>query len=294
MTPPTGPSLWVDGRVVDVDTPVVTAVDHGLTVGDGLFETLRVVRGQPVFWSRHLRRLHRGLRTIGLEHPDDTAWSELLDRHLRAGTDAVLADRRDQDSRLRLTVTSGPGPSGARRTTRSHRGAALPTVIVAAEPLGPPPGPLSTCTVRFARNERSPLAGVKTTSYGEAAVLLHHATGTGVDEALLADTTGRLSEAVTANVFVSVEGRLRTPGTDAGCLPGIVREVLLESGVAEEADLPVAALTAADEVFLTSATRGVVSVHAVDAHPVPTIDGPLTHAARAAYERAVADDLGGR
>ncbi|MCD9623352.1 aminotransferase class IV [Rhabdothermincola salaria] len=284
MSPPP-PVVWVDGSLGDEAGARIAALDRGFTVGDGVFETIRVARGRPVFWTRHLRRLHHGLQVVGLEDPDDDGAALALDEQLRAGAEAVLAHRAGPDARLRLTVTSGPGPLGPRRSPGPL------TTVVAAADTGPTPTSITACTVRWARNERSVLAGVKSTSYGEGVALLDHASRMGADEAILADTTGRLSEAVTANVFVAVDGRLATPGLDTGCLAGTVRDVVLEAGLATEHDLPIAVLHDADEVFVTSATRGVVPVSIVDAHPVPSVGGPLTLAAREAYDRAVDQDL---
>jgi branched-chain amino acid aminotransferase len=268
--------VWVNGTLLDADEAVVSALDHGLTLGDGLFETIRVQSSSPVFWRRHLDRLRDGLRHLGLRPP-------LSDVQLRAAVDETIEASGRADARVRLTVTSGSGPMGP------ARGEAAGTVVVAIGDLAPPPTSLRVCTVRWVRNERSALAGVKSTSYGEGVLVLEHARRTGADEAVLADTTGRLSEAVTANVFLSVDGALVTPGRAAGCLPGIVRGVLLDGGAAVERDLPLAALLRADEIFLTSATRGVVPVSHVDGHPVPSVDGPLTRSARTTFVHAVAD-----
>lgn len=274
--------VWVDGVLRPPGEATVDALDHGLTVGDGLFETIRAVGGRPVFWARHLGRLRRGAATMGIEPGVD-------DATLGGAVTAVLAadglDAPGARARVRVTVTSGPGPLGP------TRGAGPATVVVSAAPLAPPPDSLTVCTVPWARNERSPLAGVKCTSYADGVALLRHATAAGADEALLGDTTGRLSEAVTANVVVGVGGVALTPSLTAGPLPGIVREVLLDRGVVTEADLPLAVLATADEVLLTSATRGVVPVAAIDGRPVPLVGGPLLDAARAALAAAERDDL---
>jgi branched-chain amino acid aminotransferase len=70
-----------------------------------------------------------------------------------------------------------------------------------------------------------------------------------------------------------------TPPLSAGCLAGVTRQLLLELGVAEEHDLPLAALAEADEAFLTSSTRDVQAIASVDGTPLPATPGPLTKAA---------------
>ncbi len=145
----------------------------------------------------------------------------------------------------------------------------------------------------WVRNERSALAGVKSTSYGENVVMLEHVAGLGADEALLADGAGRLCEGITANVFVALGGVLTTPSRASGCLPGVIRQVLLDAGVATEADLPMSVVHEADEVFLTSSLRGVTPVSHVDGRALRTT-GALTADAARALADAVSADLATR
>ncbi len=99
--------MWLDGRLRDPAEPVISGLDHGITVGDGAFETCQVIDGRAFALTRHLRRLSRSLRGLGLDEPDLDA--------VRAGVDAVLAVRPDL-GRLRITVTAGIGPLGSTRT----------------------------------------------------------------------------------------------------------------------------------------------------------------------------------
>ena len=133
------------------------------------------------------------------------------------------------------------------------------------------------------------MAGLKTTSYAENVVMLAHAKARGASEALMANTAGRLCEGTGSNVFLGVNGRLVTPPLSSGCLAGITRALVLEWVGAEEVDLPTSALAEADEVFLTSSTRDVMPVHAVDGRALPS-PGPLTaRAAEVFAARAAAD-----
>src|SRR5207249_644859 len=86
-------------------------------------------------------------------------------------------------------------------------------------------------------------------------VALQWAHGRGAGEGVFANLTGRLCEGTGTNVFVGSGGRLLTPPLSSGCLGGVTRQLLLELGVAEEADLPVSALADADEACITSSTR---------------------------------------
>ncbi len=248
--------FWVGDRLVDPIDATVSVLDHGLTVGDGAFETLLVRNGVPFAITRHLGRLERSLEGLGVP-----AVPQLL---LRDAVDAVVADAGDdaRRARLRITVTSGDGPFG------SERGTGTPTLVVTLTPAWSWPATTTLATVPWVRNERSAVAGLKTTSYAENAVALAHAHRLGASEAVLSDTRGRLSECTGSNVFVVMDGVALTPSSASGCLAGVTRALVLEWGrdVAEvrEADLPYDVLRTADEVFITSSTR--------DVHPVVRID----------------------
>ncbi|MDQ3148169.1 MAG: aminotransferase class IV, partial [Actinomycetota bacterium] len=143
----------------------------------------------------------------------------------------------------------------------------------------------------WARNERSAVAGLKTTSYAENVVALAWAQARGADEAVLANTGGSLCEGTGTNVFVAVGGRLVTPPLASGCLAGVTRALVLERSAAEEADLPLDALAGAEEAFLTSSTREVQPVATVDGQPLRRCPGPLTAAAQEAFRDLLATDL---
>jgi branched-chain amino acid aminotransferase len=249
--------IWVDGRVVEADSARVPALDHGLTVGDGAFETCKVVDGEVFALTRHLRRLSRSLSILGLPPVDDGRLRDAVEQ-------AVAAAGRLPLARLRITVTGGPGPLG------SDRGSSGPTLVVAVSATSPWPARIAVVTVPWTRNENSAVAGAKTTSYAENVVALNAAHARGAHEALLANTRGMLCEGTGSNVFVGVGDRLLTPPLTAGCLGGITRELLLEWAAEEglpvaEEDLPLDVLDTADDVLLTSSTR--------DVQPVAVLDG---------------------
>lgn len=256
--------VWADGALVDVDTPIVTARDHGLLIGDGVFESLAVLDGRARHLDRHLRRLRRGLTRLGLSGaPDDATLGGAIDELLEA-TGLV-------DARVRITVTAGPGPTMRERGGR-------PTTVVAIDRLPPPPIEVALTIVPWARNERSPLAGIKSTAWADNAYALRHAIANGFDNALFLDSTGRLSECATANVFLVVGDDVRTPSSASGCLAGVVREVLLDRGIATELDLFPADLESADAVFVTTSTTGVVPAVRIDDRTFPTASAAIDRA----------------
>lgn len=261
--------VWLDGALVPASEASVSVFDHGLTVGDGVFETLKAVDGMPFAVRRHLERLRRSAAALGLDVPAP-------DDELRAAITAVLEATPRDLARVRITVTGGAAPLG------SERGASRPTVVVAAADLAPTADSTAVCVVPWPRNERGALAGVKSTSYAENVVALAHAKARGCTEALFATTTSLLSEGTGSNVFVVLGGRLLTPPLTSGCLAGVTRELVLEVTEAEETDIPMADLDRAEEVFLTSTGRDVQPVHRVDDRELAA-PGPVTTTAAAAF-----------
>jgi branched-chain amino acid aminotransferase len=270
--------VWVGGRVVPGGEARVAATDHGLTVGDGVFETCKVVDGVPFALRRHLRRLDRSAEVLELACPPHAELEAAVAQVLAAVVPVPLG-------RLRITVTGGSGPLG------SDRGGAVPTVIVAVSPARPWPAAIHAVTVDWCRNERSAVAGAKTTSYVENVVALAAAHRRGAHEALLCNTRGELSEGTGSNVIVERGGVLVTPPLSSGCLAGITRELLLEWAGEEGLPLVEDVVTLADlarapEVLLTSSTRDVQHVGDLDGRP---IDGtPLGKAAVELFARRAA------
>ena len=270
MPGPTPTTVWVDGALRDADRAVVRALDHGLTVGDGVFETCKVLDGVPFALTRHLRRLRASAEGLGLEAPPE--------QEVRRAVDAVLGAAPVSHGRLRITWTAGLGPLASDRLDGPG------TLVVGASVTAPWPPGVSAVTVPWTRNERSATAGLKTTSYAENVVALRFARANGASEAIMANTRGELCEGTGTNVLVALDGALVTPPLDAGCLAGITRDLFLtwarEEGLpVHERSVPFGVLGQAEEVLLLSSTR--------DVQPVTTLDGrPLRHGdlGRAAVE----------
>jgi branched-chain amino acid aminotransferase len=269
--------VWIDGELLPVEQARVSPFDHAVLTGDGVFETLRVYRGVPFAARRHLDRLARSAAGLHLPAPDADV--------LRAVMDEVVAANGLVDGRLRITVTGGVGSLG------SDRAAVHPTVIVAVGPPTAWPATTDVAVVPWPRNERGALAGLKTVSYGENVVALAHAHERGAGEAVFGNLVGDLCEGTGTNVFVAAGGRLLTPPLSSGCLAGVTRELLLELVDVVEQDVPLSALAAADEAFLTSSTREVQPIRSVDGTPLAAAPGPLTQAASAALTDLVEREL---
>jgi branched-chain amino acid aminotransferase len=258
------------GTLMPADEARVSPFDHGFTVADGVFETLKVVNGRPFALTRHLARLGTSCVGLGLAHPNHAVIREAVEVLLASSDPTPLA-------RLRITVTGGDGPLG------SDRGTAPATVVVAASPIAPWPATTTVVTVPWPRNERSALVGVKSTSYAENVHALAHAHSLGASEAIFGNTVGQLCEGTGTNIFVVIAGEIVTPTLSSGCLPGITRALICEWANVREADLPLEVLSTADEIFLASSTRDVHPVTRVDDRSLPT--GSITAKVASTFAR---------
>jgi branched-chain amino acid aminotransferase len=284
-----GVVIWSNGRLYGPDDLLLSGVDHGVTVGDGVFETCAVYEGTAFALTRHLRRLTRSAVGIGLAEPD-------LDL-VREGVAAVLAAAGPEVGRLRITLTGGPGPLGSYRFAPEEQ---RQTVLVLAGP-GASSEVSRVVRVPWVRNERSSVAGLKTTSYAENVVAVSEAYRLGADEAVLANTVGDLCEGTASNVFVERGGELVTPPLSSGCLAGITRELLLEWAAA--AGLPVREgapgelrYDVLDEVgdgtthlMMSGSIRNVSPVVSLDGSAVAA--GPISLEAQRLFQARLADDL---
>lgn len=242
------------GSLVERGEAVVSVFDHGFTVGDGVFETLKVVRGVPFALSRHLERLTASARTLGAVLPDLGHVREAVAMVIAANTEEL-----GELARLRITWTSGSAPLG------SDRADVPPTLVVATMRQQPWPPTTSAITIPGIRNPRSLLAGAKSTSYAENVVALARAHAAGASEAILGTVDGLVSEGTGSNVVLVLDGEAITPTLASGCLPGITRALVIAWLGVVERDVPLEALAEASEVMLVSSTR--------DVHPVTWLDG---------------------
>ena len=273
--------VWLNGQLLEESKARISPFDHGLLTGDGVFETLRVYPasasasggrsgpGIPFAARRHLERLARSAAGLGLPLPGPPV--------IHRGMDEVIEANHLVEGRIRITVTGGPSALGSDRT------AAEPTVLVVGAPMEPWPDTVDVVTVPWPRNDRGALAGLKTISYAENVLALARARECGAGEAVFGNLAGNLCEGTGTNVFLGFDGRMITPPLSSGCLAGVTRDLLTELLLVAEEDVPLTALAGADEAFVTSSTREIQPIRAVDGRPLPAAPGPLTQEARRAF-----------
>ncbi len=243
---------WINGDLVPIADAKVSVLDHGFTVADGVFETLLVSDGKVFALDRHLARLTKSATGLGLPAPD----IELISK----GVTQVLSGNQKIDfGRVRVTLTSGSGPLGSDRVSSE------PTMVISLAEQSAWPASTAVLLVPWSRNENSPLAGLKTTSYAENVYALAAAKRHEFSEAVFCDTSGRLCEGTGSNIFFVKDDQIVTPSEASGLLRGVTRDLVIElareSGFdVVERDVDPQELWSAQEIFITSSTR--------DVHPV--------------------------
>lgn len=234
--------LWMDGG------DVLPASDRGLTLGDGIFETLLAVEGRLARPELHLERMTRSAVALGLPPPPDR---EVL---AAAAAEALARNGLDRGrAAVRLTLTAG---SSTRGLARDPAAASRLLVTVAPAPEAGTPVRLATSSVR--RNPASPASRHKTLSYIDSVLALREAQAAGADEAVMLSTRGRPASAAAANLVFRIDGRLATPPLSEGVLAGTTRARLLAAiPEMETRRLTLADARRADGVVLVNALRGV-------------------------------------
>lgn len=270
--------VWRNGELMGADEARVSPFDHGVLVGDGIFETLQAYKGEPFAASRHYCRLQHSAAKFGLQVPDER---ELLD-----AMRMVLKANDFREARLRITITGGISPLGSDRGTAEH------TLLVAASPIPKYNELGKVITVAFTRNEKSALVGVKSTSYGENVIALSLAKKKGADEAIFPNNAGMLCEGTGSNIFLVLDGQLLTPTLASGCLAGVTRSVVMdicaELGIkVTEKDVPLDDLKQADEAFLCGSLREVQGITSVDGVDLRSAPGAITQQIRQGFREFV-------
>ena len=246
--------LWLGTGLVAQDDARISPLDRGFTLGDGLFETLRVREGAVLRLYAHLARLATGAGVLGLPLPT-------LD--LAAALAATVEANGLAEGVLRLTLSRGIGPRGVLPPAEPN-----PTLVITAAPLPPPAAPARLVIAQGTRrNDRSPLAQVKSLNYLDNIIARQEAARRGADDAVLLNTQERVAETSIANVFAVIDGDLVTPPLSEGVLPGIMRAAVLAEGAGERPLTP-QDLSRAEEIFLTSAL-GIRSVVALEGRALP-------------------------
>jgi branched-subunit amino acid aminotransferase/4-amino-4-deoxychorismate lyase len=239
--------VYLNGSYLPPEEAHLPFSDRGFAYGDGVFTTMKVAGGAPLFLRKHLERLTRDAAAIHLAAPVG---------EIEAACFGVVSRLGLEDGTLKVVLTRGSGPRGL-----STRNVVGPSVVVSASEL---PGPRPRLRTISVPDERGPLAAHKTLNYLPNIIALRRAEEAGCEEAVFA-RDGLLLEATTSNLVGEVEGILLTPPLGGRVLGGVAREVLLEEGAVREGNLPV---DVSGPLYCLNSVRGIELVVELDGRPL--------------------------
>jgi len=278
--------VYVAGDLVPAAEARISALDAGVLLGAGLFETLRTYGGRPFRLKAHLARLRASGEFFRI-------FVRETDAEIAATVARLLEANGVPDARVRLTATRGPLAAAV-----DDDEAPPATLIITAGPMTPYPTELyekgATIVVsRLRVSPDDPTVYHKTTGYLRNLLALRDAHRARATEALIFNTKGRLAEGSLSNVFIVSEGRLLTPPVEEGLLVGITRAAVLELAAevgvpAEQRPLAVREVLDADEMFLTNSIMELLPVGRVERKEIGTgRPGPVTKQLVSAYRALV-------
>ena len=243
----------------------VSVADRGLQYGDGLFETVAVIAGQPRLWDRHLARLRSGAQRLGIACPEKVALQREADR---------LTQGMAGNGVLKIVVTRGQGGRGYRPRVETP-----PTRILSLHAFPEYPAAYWTigvdvrlCATRL--SEQPALAGIKHLNRLDQVIARGEWDNESVAEGLMLDQNGRVIEGTFTNLFALRAGRLYTADLARCGVAGVMRQAILDYCDGQGLPLRVVPglsldeLEAAEEVFLSNSLIGVWSVRSIDGAPL--------------------------
>lgn len=273
------PIVYVNGAYLPVTEAKVSVQDRGFRLGDGVFETMRVLRGVVCFWERHEARLRAGMEALKMGSLPEVR--EVVREVVR---------RNGPEGMIRLAVSRGVGSEGYLPV-----GEGRPTLVVEWMALGQSMSkPLRLWLSEWRRPARGMMPVNMKLAQGVGNTLARlEAQAQGCEEALMLSAEGMVCEAASANLFWVEKGTLYTPALETGALAGVTRELLLGMTAVKEVNAPLERLQKAEEVFVTNSRWGVRSVEVLQPQgwqwsvgPVAREMGKKLDAARSAYVAA--------
>jgi len=283
------------GRLHDAAEPSLSPLNRGFLYGDAIYEVWRTYHGVIFGFEEHWLRLERSARALHLEHG---LTRESLAAEIRRTVAAWRARTGDTgEVYVRLQVTRGAGPIGLDIAL-----ADLPQWVLLVQKLkigAPKAGraglhlSVATALHRNAPDTLNP--AWKTGNYLNNLLCLREAKTRGADEVVILSQDGAITEAAVCNIFFVRRGVLSTPPLSAGILEGITRELIVRE-IAARAGLEVreetirpADLGTFEECFLTSSTRDIGPVEAIDARLYQVRDYSVTARLKAEFARYAAE-----
>jgi len=245
-----------NGDILPADQPVLMASNRAFRYGDAVFETIRLMHGDILFFEKHLNRLKKSMQLLNMRWRDDFNFHHLylLIRHLDQ-----VNDLRG-NGRIRLEVfRNGAGLYAPDSAEVSF--------LLEAEPMDAKEYRLNDNGLRLDvftefTKSRNKLSNLKSSNALVNVMAGMYREQQGLDDCLLLNDNGRICEAIGSNVFFVTKDEIVTPALNEGCVAGVMREQLIEMLKEKrkkvyETSVTIDQAMKADEIFLANITGGI-------------------------------------
>ncbi|MCI5046578.1 MAG: aminotransferase class IV [Aquisalinus sp.] len=248
-------TIWINGSLHKGHGPLIDTRDRGLLLADGVFETILIREGKPVFLREHLERFRRAAEFFGIP-------MGYTDEKINDAIRRVVASHGpgNHDYACRITLTRGVGQRGLVPPEKSQT---LPTLMITAAKSAPVMQDQVVLSLSdICRNEGSPSSRYKTIAYTDNILARQRALQEGAGDALMCNNNGEVACATAANIFLILPGgKLVTPPREVGVLGGIARGVVLDIAVSVFTDVREVVLRPGElgggQLFLTNSLIGI-------------------------------------
>ena len=277
---------WINNNIIPLQDARISVMDHGLLYGDGIFEGIRFYNNRAFLLEPHLKRLAASAKALALDLPKNI-------NQLTITLQSVIDAYEDHQGYIRLIVTRGKGPLGINPALCKE-----PELIIIASPLNMSDEQAQKKGIRtiIASTRRIPAdcldPRIKSLNYLNAILARIEANNAGVEEALMLNQQGYITEGTVDNIFIIKDGELYTTPSIDGSLAGITRDLILK--LAEEAGLNthITSLAAydiysADECFLTGTGAELIPVSEVDGRRFNASPGAVFRQLKSLYLKSL-------
>lgn len=248
-------TAWHNGFWVD-DTTQAFNLDHRITrYGDGFFETVLAVDGQPAWAELHYKRLTKSALLLGLILPVDFSFSAFRSAIVQ------LCEKHDSPyQRIRLVVYRNG--SGTYLPTSNYAGVFITSQSCVFEKECIPLANVGVYTT--IAKPMNVLSALKSSNALLFVLASNFAREEGFDDVILLNAEGRICEATSSNVFLIKDKLIFTPSLAEGCVDGVLRSVLLNHFDVVETVITQEQLSSADSLFLTNTIQGMRAIAAIN------------------------------
>jgi branched-chain amino acid aminotransferase len=281
--------VYIDGAYYPKSQAKVSVFDHGLLYGDGVFEGIRAYSGSVFKLKEHVDRLYRSAHMIMLEIP-------IPREQMVQAVVETLRKNNFKDSYIRLIVTRGVGDLGL-----NPKKCSKPTIIVITDTIALHKGEAKEkgVTAMLSWVKRDPVDAtsheIKSLNYLNSILAKIEANISGVDEAICLDKNGYVCEGVAENIFIVKNGKLFTPPSYTGALPGITAQEVMKLArrlgfEVEEKNITPYELFNAEEVFFTGTAAEIIPVREINKRTINSAKpGPITRKLMEEFSKLVSD-----